>query len=1088
MASLDLGDELDDDVFPDHNAAHATLQLTGEKTEENEDHDGDIFVNATDATVFNTEVANIPVDQAKEMAVKLADNATAHALTAQPVLQYPGNEFYGVLIDTGAADMSTAGFAQFEAYRRHIATDIQLRASNARIRFSDHQPSAAIGSAAITIPIGRTWATVVFHILPTDTPFILCLRDMDLAGIRYDNLTDTIHIRQHSQQVIRFRGHAFLTWGPPVSVHLTEPELRRLHRRFGHPHAHRLSRLLTTAGHDAYLNALRDISKFCKYCQRHGKAPGRFKFTLRDPENMTFNHTVYVDVMYLSTENTRQQPVLYVVDLATRFQAARFLKDITAHSTWEALRNCWIDVYVGPPDVVTHDSGRNFVSHEFQENAHSFAIRTKCVPVEAANSMGLVERYHTPLRRAYQIIADEVADTGSPKIGKAVMLQMAVKSVNDTAGPDGLVPTLLVFGTIPRLSMKDAPSPTIQQRAKAIEKAMHAVAELNARYQVNRALATRNGPDVLPLHDLAIGHDVLVWRAHKKSWTGPYQLLGVDGETCKVKTNDGTKEFRSTVVKPFFRAPEYDDANADSHTYNSNASETPAHKEKQFEHSRQLEINTLLDNGVIRPVSIDSIDTSNATVFGSRFVDKVKNAGTEEAYEKSRLVIQAWNDRGRESILTQAPSVQRCSQRLILAMAATYGLSIALRDVTQAYTQSGTAVNRTVYVRPPQWMLERNIVTRDQLLHVMKPLYGLPESGTHWFNRYYNHHIDALGMKPSTYDACLLYHLDNDGHVDGLVGLMVDDSLIAGTEAFLALEDKKLKESGIRSKISQALTVDNSLTFGGCLVSLNRDGSINYRQRKQLDSLQKVAIDPPIRAEFAAQRARGAWVASNCQPEATFDYSFAAQATEPSESDVKKLNGRIIWQQENRARGLRFVPLARDRLQLVVFTDAAFANNRDGSSQIGFVLVLTDGKLADIVHWSSVKCRRITRSILAAELFAVMLGFDASAVIRSTLELFGNKKGEGPMGTGKIPLILATDPKSLYECLIKLGTTTEKRLMVDVMLLRQAYERRLVTEVVWIEGKDNVADAMTKSNAGNALTRLVNTNAMIMARNGWVDR
>ncbi|KAI2634264.1 hypothetical protein GGS26DRAFT_553076 [Hypomontagnella submonticulosa] len=28
---------------------------------------------------------------------------------------------------------------------------------------------------------------------------------------------------------------------------------------------------------------------------------------------------------------------------------------------------------------------------------------------------------------------------------------MAVKAVNDTAGPDGLVPTLLVFGAYPRL-------------------------------------------------------------------------------------------------------------------------------------------------------------------------------------------------------------------------------------------------------------------------------------------------------------------------------------------------------------------------------------------------------------------------------------------------------------------------------------------------------------------------------------------------------------------------------------------------------------------------------------------------------------
>ena len=36
------------------------------------------------------------------------------------------------------------------------------------------------------------------------------------------------------------------------------------------------------------------------------------------------------------------------------------------------------------------------------------------------------------------------------------------------------------------------------------------------------------------------------------------------------------------------------------------------------------------------------------------------------------------------------------------------------------------------------------------------------------------------------------------------------------------------------------------------------------------------------------------------------------------------------------------------------------------------------------------------------------------------------------------------DSKSLYDCLVKLGTTREKRLMVDLMYLRQAYERREV--------------------------------------------
>jgi hypothetical protein len=81
------------------------------------------------------------------------------------------------------------------------------------------------------------------------------------------------------------------------------------------------------------------------------------------------------------------------------------------------------------------------------------AISIKAVPVEAYWSVGLVERAHPALWRAYQIIIDECKD-----IYKELALQMAVKAVNDTTGPDGLVPTLLVYRAYPRMSNLDPPA------------------------------------------------------------------------------------------------------------------------------------------------------------------------------------------------------------------------------------------------------------------------------------------------------------------------------------------------------------------------------------------------------------------------------------------------------------------------------------------------------------------------------------------------------------------------------------------------------------------------------------------------------
>ncbi|EED14741.1 hypothetical protein TSTA_042160 [Talaromyces stipitatus ATCC 10500] len=80
------------------------------------------------------------------------------------------------------------------------------------------------------------------------------------------------------------------------------------------------------------------------------------------------------------------------------------------------------------------------------------------------------------------------------------------------------------------------------------------------------------------------------------------------------------------------------------------------------------------------------------------------------------------------------------------------------------------------------------------------------------------------------------------------------------------------------------------------------------------------------------------------------------------------------------------------------------------------------------------------------------------------------------LGQREMPVVICTDSYSLYECLTKLGTTKEKRLMIDLMALRQSYERREIDEIRWIHGDDNPADAFTKSNPNKALQDLVEYN------------
>ena len=412
-----------------------------------------------------------------------------------------------------------------------------------------------------------------------------------------------------------------------------------------------------------------------------------------------------------------------------------------------------------------------------------------------------------------------------------------------------------------------------------------------------------------------------------------------------------------------------------------------------------------------------------------------------------------------------------------------------MRDITQAYVQSTTNLNRDFFARAPKELgLDQNSV-----LHIIKPLYGVPEAGNHWFNTYSKHHMTKLQMETSPYDPCLLI-TNNNGF--GLVGLQTDDTLVLADKTFADQEQKSLTEAKLLAKDREQLTTSTPLKFNGGEITLESDGSIHLRQARQNQNLKLVTTTPVNltsskgqtrqsvvpKDQYVAQRARGAYIASVCQPEASFDLSCAAQTVNPKESDTKALNTRIQWQIDNQLRGLRFIKLHRESLKLVVFTDASFANNTDQSSQIGYVIVLADqDNKANIIHWSSTKCKRVTRSVLASELYAMAHGFDVAAVLKAAIEKILTL--ENPL-----PLTLCTDSKSLYDCLVKLGTTQEKRLMVDLMSLRQSYERRQIQHIQWIDGNNNPADAMTKSKACTALSKLIDTNSITPDATRWVER
>jgi hypothetical protein len=1137
------------DVSDDDTEAFLAEHQPEEVLEEEEEPEGLDFSDET----FLTEYGEVNGPEAIEL---LADETTKHVLSRYDPMtlsddknesfimndRYSSKVFHGIIPDSGAAGISTAGKPQVQALLKLDPTIVVNRTTDEEhtIRFGKGT-AVAEGFVLVQTPIGQ----VKFWIVPTNTPFLLCIQDMDKLGVRLDNLQNIIIQGEKRIPIVRRWGHPWIILDQMKVLssyqHFTEIELRQLHRRFGHPSVHRLTEVLRRAGHEIEnIHTIEKITKFCKHCQLNAKNPGRFRFSIKD--DVEFNFVILVDIMFISGE-----PVLHAIDEATSFGAARFLKDGLADTVWNTLRTCWIDTYLGPPDQIVHDAGTNFASAEFRANARTMGVSIKEVPVEAHHGIGKLERYHAPLRRAYEIIWAETREEG---LKKEHVLQMAIKAVNDTAGPNGLVPTLLVFGAYPRISYDSPPSAGMLARAKAVRTAMTELRKIQATRRIQDARRMRNGPDIQETIQLPIQSDVKVWR-EKKGWTGPYKLISTDGMDGIVQTRKGPVKFRMTVIKQFYEEPadkeeiseisrsvlsDMREANTDPTRPNVrpdvrpvvlipfkrqadlekglvrlSGSEAFMSKKEEldldlsrtmrkqgkivtrgapFEKSQDTEIQGLIKRGVFEFVRYDPAK-HRGRIFNSRLVNEIKGKATDAPYEKSRLVIQAYNDAGKQEILTQSPTIQRISQRLILALYPSLKqrkASLYVRDITQAYIQSTTFLNRPIFAQPPKEIVHK--YPKGTIMVVRRPLYGIPESGTHWWATYDKYHRENLHMSTSSYDPCLL--ISDPDKPFGIVGLQTDDTLILGMSDFNEQEEAELKKAGFLAKPKEMLSDKNQISFNGGIVKQDKD-RIWFRQKGQGTNLVTIDLKSKDRTTtYREERARGAYVAMLCQPEASYDLSVAAQFQEPEDEDVRNLNKRITWQKENVGRGIQYVPIDLERMKLFVFVDGSFANNKDLSSQVGFVLILgnedvreehTFSVRGNLLHWSSTKSKRVTRSVLASEIYGMVAGVDIAIAVKATLDIVTTR-----LQLPDVPIVVCTDSFSLYECLVKLGTTKEKRLMIDIMALRQSYERRELGEIRWINGQSNPADAMTKANPNKSLAAFIDTNELVVRVEGWVKR
>ena len=153
---------------------------------------------------------------------------------------------------------------------------------------------------------------------------------------------------------------------------------------------------------------------------------------------------------------------------------------------------------------------------------------------------------------------------------------------------------------------------------------------------------------------------------------------------------------------------------------------------------------------------------------------------------------------------------------------------------------------------------------------------------------------------------------------------------------------------------------------------------------------------------------------SICQFETFFDLAYAAQIINVISNDIALLNKRLTWQIENKSRKLKYVKFDFDSLRLMIFIDLFYVNNRNFIFQINYVICLINASdRVNILHWFSIKCKRMIRNVLTFELYELIHKFNFKTILKTTIK---------KILRFNISLIVCIDFKFLYQCLMKLKT------------------------------------------------------------------
>lgn len=218
-------------------------------------------------------------------------------------------------------------------------------------------------------------------------------------------------------------------------------------------------------------------------------------------------------------------------------------------------------------------------------------------------------------------------------------------------------------------------------------------------------------------------------------------------------------------------------------------------------------------------------------MLGGRFVLTIKKTGLKDELWKERFVAQEHSDTEQNMLVRVSINIRQQAIRIIVAEVALFNYDPWSQDVFRAYLQSSCVLIREVYILPKQGFNLQN----EEMLKLVKLLYGRKNSGDYWHITMKNHLHNDLGMKQISVDPACFTKMTQE-ELSGIVKTYTDDTIATRKEGFK--EKSKLTEM----KFDTKPRTYNCFTFAGILIQ--REGS-NYRlhQTAYVMKLRKLPLD-----------------------------------------------------------------------------------------------------------------------------------------------------------------------------------------------------------------------------------------------------